>query len=1055
LNPLRAQVAEAGINLNDLLAEGVEELNLEDIATIPEAQPSELGVVSVPAATAGFLPKDVQNALIDVAAMDPETWATWVRNQPGGQTGASVTMAKQLRAQNNEGIDFVRVLMDDAYAKGREALKARQWEDAMMLTNKGQYFREIVEAATETGGFTKKTGTGFERMIAEVEAETAGALPREPDIDSPEVTKALGDIAEMTPFARSRLLERARRARRFFPDSGRRPDELNLGLALQYLYEQGANVPAGGQALPRATQDALRRRRSPRTVNFPRTISGILENEAVAQQAINALQTGESTGATLTPAGYQFPTPVEPSDIVTLASVNVPVNELTPASIKEFAQQYPDVLRQPGAAIGMFALESQPGMVSIDINAVVPKKFRENTLAFAKANNQESVFDFETFDTVDTGGTGETVLTDPAELATAFEALREGRPVDVGKGKTAGALPRQPEWTKSNLTSWILPDGTLERVTDTHEDWLARRSQELNAKFKTKFSDKADVKEREKALKKGFVRIREFTGGLRPAVEVHKNAWTPGLRERLYDLLAPRIDELNGFTINVLNDRLKVVAGDTANNLFSKTRGQRREILDSMLQETPNSVPGAFLPRAEQGILPGIDIGPKEGLPTVRAAIEKGKSLPPKELVQLVVKAHADAFPEALPLTPRFNKKGEPIKKKGAGFEFQHIPYDIVNAYRAKEAIDAANIPENLPAAKKEQMRREIVSDELAKRLREQHDQSISDPRVSLAKNWYNLAENLIKRVFKDDFMFFAELIASTSSKTGVRENFLYALDAYNQFKEGKFDDIIAKTKEIWDGLNERDPKFWEPFLASLSEGSRKTAHQPSRQRALRNQALRWHIANNALVPKRKSGANYGINGFNVALALSRVWNELSGGPKTAQFTYNLAGTDLGPTIDVWVARTASRLLNEGNPEPWRILAGAEIGVSDVDFDVIADAYRKVADDLGLEPRQLQAMLWFGEKLIWDKQGWTKGAGKDLTSFVEMLEVVRSKKTGELIVQPEPGKEIAGLDLTIEEAKQFNVLPEIEGAPIEDVGLPKLIEPQLQEKLRKLGVEGI
>jgi hypothetical protein len=69
-------------------------------------------------------------------------------------------------------------------------------------------------------------------------------------IDSPIIQQALSKIGVMPGYQHRALIARARDAHRFFPDSGSRPDELNLGIALQYLSEH----PPGKNSLKEEEQ---------------------------------------------------------------------------------------------------------------------------------------------------------------------------------------------------------------------------------------------------------------------------------------------------------------------------------------------------------------------------------------------------------------------------------------------------------------------------------------------------------------------------------------------------------------------------------------------------------------------------------------------------------------------------------------------------------------------------------------------------------------------------------------------------------------------------------
>ena len=51
------------------------------------------------------------------------------------------------------------------------------------------------------------------------------------------------------------------------------------------------------------------------------------------------------------------------------------------------------------------------------------------------------------------------------------------------------------------------------------------------------------------------------------------------------------------------------------------------------------------------------------------------------------------------------------------------------------------------------------------------------------------------------------------------------------------------------------------------------------------------------------------------------------------------------------------------------------------DFGLGQEIFQKAADQLGMNADDLQALVWFHEKHIWDVKGWTKAAGKIKSSF--------------------------------------------------------------------------
>lgn len=152
---------------------------------------------------------------------------------------------------------------------------------------------------------------------------------------------------------------------------------------------------------------------------------------------LRKVREGKSGGQTFNPDGSIW-NAESPSDIVTLASVNIPADSLTPEAYAEATAPYKELLSRPGVVTGVFSFtKDDKPTVSIDINAVVPKEFRDNSLAFAKANDQVSIWDAEKSETVEVGGKGNTRLTDPDDLSVIVDSLVAGEPVDFPAEQTS------------------------------------------------------------------------------------------------------------------------------------------------------------------------------------------------------------------------------------------------------------------------------------------------------------------------------------------------------------------------------------------------------------------------------------------------------------------------------------------------------------------------------------------------------------------------------------------------------------------------------------------
>ena len=108
--------------------------------------------------------------------------------------------------------------------------------------------------------------------------------------------------------------------------------------------------------------------------------------------------------------------------------------------------------------------------------------------------------------------------------------------------------------------------------------------------------------------------------------------------------------------------------------------------------------------------------------------------------------------------------------------------------------------------------------------------------------------------------------------------------------------------------------------------------------------------------------------------------------PKTPQFAMNLNGESLEATIDVWAARLLRRIIYKGQ-ENARILPSNETAVTNPDFALGQVVFKRAAKKLNMNPDDLQALVWFGEKQIWDDNGWTGAAGAFKSSFDESANV--------------------------------------------------------------------
>lgn len=324
-----------------------------------------------------------------------------------------------------------------------------------------------------------------------------------------------------------------------------------------------------------------------------------------------------------------------------------------------------------------------------------------------------------------------------------------------------------------------------------------------------------------------------------------------------------------------------------------------------------------------------------------------------------------------------------------------------------------------------------------------------SEKDVMNAIGWYSHVADKVRGILPDreDRFMFLEFLGGTSPNTSVEQNFLYAIDLFNRWKNGE----LQKHVPAWDRLNaehasgelferyttetaasakarEKNPKkkaaykwkslgdrnrFIDEFArmtAGEGAGAKKLASERAKARERAQDPtpadiLSWRLFVDGAIPVRKNGGKYGVHTDRVFQIMARTWERDTPAPKAPNFTGNLKGTRRTATIDVWAARFLRRLGYElPGAGPWRIQPKAEPGVGNADFffgqDVFDAAVRKIGERQGVQmfADDLQAVMWFAEKKEWERRGWSKAA--DLGDFRDYLYKMRQDPvTGSLALE--------------------------------------------------------
>jgi hypothetical protein len=261
---------------------------------------------------------------------------------------------------------------------------------------------------------------------------------------------------------------------------------------------------------------------------------------------------------------------------------------------------------------------------------------------------------------------------------------------------------------------------------------------------------------------------------------------------------------------------------------------------------------------------------------------------------------------------------------------------------------------------------------------------ALEHPDSLTGLGWYSRMRKFLQRQLGSNIEVFGQLLGATSARTPVDANFRQTLEAIREFSSGAYDDLLQRYHQHVESVKQDAASGelkseWTKKYESWREMNPKSA----KKKYVEADEIRKKINAFDDVPLRPNGKKFNANSKKVLQALYGNWIEQTVGPKTPNFAGNLTGRTLKATIDVWAARNLRRLLYQGKMKKWRILPEQEKGVDDVDFSFGQDVFNDVAEKLGMNADDLQALMWFHEKGIWAENNWTNTVGGKKSSFDE------------------------------------------------------------------------
>lgn len=353
-----------------------------------------------------------------------------------------------------------------------------------------------------------------------------------------------------------------------------------------------------------------------------------------------------------------------------------------------------------------------------------------------------------------------------------------------------------------------------------------------------------------------------------------------------------------------------------------------------------------------------------------------------------VIKQNKDNFKknlEAVTPEPQLDKNGKPKievtvgddGKRSVQIIYKSVPYNLENGALKFVSKD-----------------RKKAIDVLSDKLVEDYNENKDKPEISAAIGWYGNMRNWFQKNFGANIEMFGQLLAATSARTEVVDNFKQAVEAMRNLSKGKYDELLKDYDNHIKSIKELSDSELLKKWQEKNPNKRLSEFVP-------NDYRRFLINQYEKVPLRSNGKKFNANSKKVLQALHGNWIEQTEGPKTKNFAGNLTGRSFEATIDVWAARYLRRKIYEGKAKEWRILPQSEGGVQygklksggmSGDYPFAEEVMKKAADKLGVKADDLQAFLWYLEKDVWDKNNWTNVIGKKKASFEEAAKGVASDR---------------------------------------------------------------
>lgn len=324
-------------------------------------------------------------------------------------------------------------------------------------------------------------------------------------------------------------------------------------------------------------------------------------------------------------------------------------------------------------------------------------------------------------------------------------------------------------------------------------------------------------------------------------------------------------------------------------------------------------------------------------------------------------------------------KKGKNGKPDTYELSFKAIPYGYNRPKGQKKAPP-------VPDPKMVQKSSDTMVAEVVDLFNRAKGGDTAASKIIEQRQWYANMRERLRAEFGSMADVFADVIGATSAQTNVKQNWENSIEVMRLFTRGEYDEPLKRLGD------------WLDSGGTLGSGKADGVGYVDNHMRVREEAKaagathqEQFDAAQAVFPLITKGNGKLINANSPAtmkalLDLFRV-KEPGGSPKTYNFTGNLINYINLATIDVWAARYLRRISGGKRlPPPTEQGVGGEFGKLDTDpatgefgfgqsvFTEAANKLRAQGIDLGDD--DLQAVVWFMEKELWTRKGYTTRAGE-------------------------------------------------------------------------------